>query len=278
MARRWQPPKQSKSDDRAGPEWSRVLSGMERQAFLAAIQAEMQRRRILAQIFDGYLDGLMPDGTAVKCGFSSLAVACGAARLADYPAVVRAHFDRVLPAVPERAAPPLTFEGLAPRLVAHLYTDEQLRGSKARPITRPLAPGLSAVLAVDFGNAIASLAPESVAHLPQTHDELMAIGVENVGRHRCERDELTLPGGQRAFALSTREPTAASQVLHLGGHLGPPAPGRGPGVVPHAQHAAVPAAAGRRGPRHGGGAAGVCAGGRRGLCRREEEPAPGVRR
>jgi len=132
-----------------------------------------------------------------------------------------AHFDRVLPAMAERPpAPPPSLEALAPHLRAHLYTTEMLPKDTQHVIRKHLAEDLWIVLVADLGNALMGLSPEAVEHLQRPHEELLRIAVENMERERVERDPIPLTGGMQGFGLFTKEPTAASQILYLGNHLG----------------------------------------------------------
>lgn len=232
MARRWKPPKKNRplanptgtaapTKDQPAQDWSALFSEGEREQFVEAIQEDMQRRGIAVQMGDGYFDGVMPDGTVLRCGFFNLAVACGATSVDRYPGVIRAHFDRVLPAMKERPpAPPPSLQALAPHLRAHLYTTEMLPKDTRHVIHKHLSEDLWVVLVADLGNALLGLSPEAVEHLQRPHEELLRIAIENMEREPVERDPLPLTGGMQGFALFTKEPTAASQILYLGNHLG----------------------------------------------------------
>jgi hypothetical protein len=230
MARRWRPPKKNKptsppgaasGKDQTAQDWSALLTGAERERFVEAIQEDMQRRNIAVQMGDGYFDGIMQDGTALRCGFFNLAVACGATSVDRYPEVIRAHFDRVLPPLKERPpAPPPSLEALAPHLRAHLYTTEMLPKDTRNVIRKHLAEDLWIVLVVDFGNALVGLSPEAVEHLRRPHEELLRIAIENMEREHVKKDSIPLPGNQQGFLFSCEEPTAASQILYLSNHLG----------------------------------------------------------
>jgi hypothetical protein len=87
-------------------------------------------------------------------------------------------------------------------------------------IRKHLAEDLWLVLVADFGNALVGLSPEAVAHLQRPHEELLRIAIENMERERVEKDPIPLAGGMQGFGLFTKEPTAASQILYLGNHLG----------------------------------------------------------
>ncbi|MCU0681736.1 MAG: hypothetical protein MUF34_05685 [Polyangiaceae bacterium] len=204
---------------RAG-DWARLLTAVERQALLGAIRDDVRRRGVMAQLFDGYLQGLLPDGSTVQCGFYNLALRCAAATLEAYPALVRAHFDRVLPSTLEASAPqPIAFDEVAGSIWTHVYSGRMLEELGASVIKRELVEGFWAVPVVSFESAQATIEPAVAAAWGRSDDELLRLGVENVGQVKLTREALPLAGERQGFVLRTGEPAAASQMLLLGHHL-----------------------------------------------------------
>ncbi|HEU4537203.1 MAG TPA: hypothetical protein VFS00_23950 [Polyangiaceae bacterium] len=230
MASRKGPPLGSTPEFGATPlqarHWARLLTEAERQALLGTIRDEMRWRGVMAQLFDGYLQGLLPDGSTVQCGFYNLAVRCGAAEIGAYPALVRAHFDRVLPPTSRAPGQPfVAFDEVAPSVWAHVYDERALEGLGPHVIKRRLAEGFWAVPVVSFESAQATIEPAVAAAWGRSEDELLRLGVENVGRLKTTREALPIADGARhGFVLRTGEPAAASQLLRLGHHLGGPHP------------------------------------------------------
>lgn len=203
------------------PSWASFLSRAEYAALMKAVEDECQRRHMLVKHYDGYFVAAQVDGSIVQCGLENLAVKCGTAKVDEYPALVREHFERLLGAPLELPPAPTDFSEVAPYLRVRVMADAALTSkSKSANLTRPLAPGLQLVLMLEFPQCLASVSREIIEPFGRSDDELFRIGIEHVGKLAVEREPLDLPGGLRGFCLLASHFFVSSQVLHLAQHLG----------------------------------------------------------
>jgi hypothetical protein len=202
------------------PEWARFLTLDEFRAFLRTIEDELRSRGLLFQDRDGALEVIFPDGQLAVCGLANVALRCGAAGRDGYAREVALHFDRILgkPTPP----PPFTASFAEVRSVirVRIYSDEYLRETDAKLISRPLAAGLTSVVVYDMPGFIASVSPEHLEAWKMSADDVFRVGIANVGREEVARDAFQL-GEAELFSLAASGGFAASQVFHVGSYLAP---------------------------------------------------------
>lgn len=138
-------------------------------------------------------------------------------RIPRRPIVSRAH-DVFRPRL-DGPSSELTYAELAPRLVVHLYRTETIADAHVPIISRPLCEGLVSALAVDLGDAVASLPADLPSRWGRSEDELFRVAFANVERRRVRRETFpshSLPG----VAVAGGDHVVTSQVHFLGNHLG----------------------------------------------------------
>jgi len=204
----------------AVPEWARFLTLDELHAFLAAIERDLIRRRLVFEDRDGLLHVVMPDGRTARCGLANVALKCGAAGRDGYDREVAAHFDRVLAESGDPPPFPERFEEMQSLMRARVYTDAYIAASKAKVVSRRLAEGLQAVAVYHLPQGAAAISAEHLAQWKVSPEEALEIAIANSGREKLMREAFELDAGD-AFALLDTAGYAASQVLHLEKYLGP---------------------------------------------------------
>jgi|GEM_PF-2555219 len=204
------------------PAWASHLSLAQWRSLLHAVDRDLGARGLLARFQGDHFTAAFPDGRLAQLGLFNLAGRCRGADVEQHHALARAHFDAVLGAIVAPSSDLLgevAYADVAPRLLAHLYRTDEIGEARDRVITRPLCAGLVTALAVDLGNAIASLPADLPARWERSEDELFRVALANVERQRVSRETFPsheLPG----VVVSGGDHAVTSQVHFLHNHLG----------------------------------------------------------
>jgi hypothetical protein len=208
------------------PAWAaRFFSLTELRRFYEAVEDALWRRGSWFDVRDGFLVVHLPTGDIAQCGLYNVALRCSTAPVAEYPALVEAHFKRcfseAVPELDERERPAtLTFADVRPALKVRLYSDAYLLRYPERHVQRKLAQGLNAVVVVDYPHMAAGLSLEILKALGGTEEEAFACALENSRDLPLTREPLPLEGCE-GFALTSEGFYVTAQVLHLERHLAP---------------------------------------------------------
>ena len=166
----------------AVPEWASFFDGEEYTAFLDLVVADFRRRGIEPTLEDGVVSAIQPgtDGPA-RFGLSNLAQFCHADDRERWPTIIAGHFD-TMRATTGRDLDVLAddYEQAAPILRIRLMPDESM-GGVALPnnVARPVAPGILAVLVLDFPDSTATVPREAAETWPVSLDDAWARALAN---------------------------------------------------------------------------------------------------
>jgi hypothetical protein len=165
------------------PEWSPFDDGRTHQAFLDAVQADLQRRGIDYSIGDGFVAIASPgEAEPAQYGLSNLSQQCAAHAPADWARVIATHFSSVF-AIKGRDFDALAadYDQVRPILRVRLMPDESMGGVPIQGSTaRAIAPGIVAVLVYDFPDSTASVHDDHLASWPVTADAAFEQGLANL--------------------------------------------------------------------------------------------------
>jgi hypothetical protein len=184
------------SDDAAGvPEWASFFDAGEYRRFLDLVLADFRRRGIEPTLEDGAVTATLPgtDGPA-RFGLANLAQVCNGDDEARWPTLIAAHFD-TLRATTGRDLDVLAddYEQAGPILRIRLMPDESMGGVPiAESVSRPVAPGILAVLVLDFPDSTATVPRDAVAAWPVDLDTAWHRALANLdGDPRPLRDDVS---------------------------------------------------------------------------------------
>lgn len=165
------------------PEWASFFDGGEYRRFIDLVVEDFRRRGVEPAVEDGAVTATLPgaDGPA-RFGLSNLAQVCHADDEARWPTLIAAHFD-TLRATTGRDLDVLAddYEQAAPILRVRLMPDESM-GGVAVPdtVARPVAPGIVAVLVLDFPDSTVTVNREATASWPVDLDVAWERALDNL--------------------------------------------------------------------------------------------------
>lgn len=208
----------------ATPPWASFLTLDAWRALLVAFEAELHDRGWIARYQWDHFAAATAEGNILELAVVNCAERCRGLPIEDIRGVVRAHLDRVIdPSLKPQsggteAGGDVPYEGVAPHLIAHVYTEDAIAEAREPIVVRPLAEGIVLAVAIDLGPAIAALPRALSNRWNVSDDELFRRGAENVRRRRVRRDPIPVPG-LTGFTLIGDE-TTATQVMFLSETLG----------------------------------------------------------
>jgi hypothetical protein len=210
----------------AGPSWAAPMSDAEAAALLEAVGRDMDGRGLVFETGDGFVRVNRGDGPH-DYGLTNLAQIChGTARTA-WAEQIGNHFDLLIAA--EDAAAQLdsqaqNFEAVRSILKVRLYPPGYLGGiDPQRPASWQVAPGLVAAFVYDLPTSVSSVDPEHVAGWGLSHDELLAVAMENVRSDDVEAERIADDGPSSTIGCFADHFFAASHALLLDERLPPQA-------------------------------------------------------
>jgi hypothetical protein len=165
------------------PEWSPFDDGRTHQAFLDAVEDDLQRRGIGYTLGDGLvLIAAAGEDEPGQYGLSNLSQQCAAHAPDDWPRVIATHFSSVF-ALKGRDFDALAadYDQVRPILRIRLMPDESMGGVPiAGNTARAIAPGIVAVLVYDFPDSTASVHDDHLASWPVSADAAFEQGLANL--------------------------------------------------------------------------------------------------
>ena len=210
------------------PAWSPFAAADDWRAFAAAVRGEARARGWRLDLGAG----LAHEGDA-KYGLHNVARACRSEPVAAWPAVVRAHFDRVVSAGSARR-----FDSAAEAraaLKARLVDDDFFTHATSEPVWRRVADTLRLALAFDLPEAV--VLPDRAELLEWGEaDELFAVALDNTRLEPgLQLERHALDGDVAVWSLAGESFFAATHALWADG-FDPPPSGHGTLVAVPSRH------------------------------------------
>jgi hypothetical protein len=169
-------------DEEPVPEWAPFDAPREYAAFIEAVAADLRRRDMTFQIDDGVVLATPPGGDEPKqLGLSNLSQLCHASDRADWSRIIASHFTSLL-SMQGRDLDALAadYDQVKPILRIRLMPDESMGGVELpQTVTRPVAPGILAVLVFDFPDSTATVDVEHLAGWPVDVDGVFEQALDN---------------------------------------------------------------------------------------------------
>jgi hypothetical protein len=216
-------------DAQESPKWARFMRDGEWQAFLAAVEVELQRRGWKYKLEDGYVwapwgaeKSGEDDGEDEALSLLNLAQLCHAAGEAQFPRVIQNHFDALVAGRKDRVLADVLAGDLAqarPHLKVRLYPRETFRTDADQFVVRDIADDLCAVLCFDLPSNVVTVNHESLARWQCSADEVWYQALANLRRtERGVLDDIDV-GGATLKAMTGDSFFVASNLLLLGDFL-----------------------------------------------------------
>jgi hypothetical protein len=162
---------------RVVPGWAAFMDPGEYAEFRSLIRQWLRDHRPeFRELEDGTIEVTLSDGQPLVLGLVNLAQTCHLIPRSEWQAQIALHFGNVLQApLPMN----LTFEQVRTMLKVRLYPEDM--GLPDAPLVRrAIAPGVQALVTVDYPTSIRSLTPEDVQAWGKSTDELFELGLANV--------------------------------------------------------------------------------------------------
>ncbi len=198
-----------------------VFSESEYGNFIKLVKSDMTSRGFeVGDVKDGYLTAKL-NGKETSFGLVNLAQNCKLVKQAEWPAVIKDHFDALEKSNADEAdiQKNITdFSKIKDLLAIQLYPDDYLNAAgdlKKEVITRSSIPTVNSTLVLDLPSSIRPLKNSEVKAWNKSEDEVFALALNNTfNKIKPEIIEQEMPGGKMTFITSDNFLTAVL-VLNL---------------------------------------------------------------
>jgi hypothetical protein len=217
------------------PTWAGFMPAAEWRQFVAAVEAELQRRGVTYRIADGYVWAPWGSDREEALSLLNLAQLCHAAGVPAFPRVITAHFDALVAGRGDRELADELVRDLArarPHLKLRLYPRTTFDGHGREFVAREVADGLFAVLCFDLPSNVVTVHTQALARWGCSEDEVWYQALANLRRSERLEPEPIDVGGARLLAMTGDSFFVASNLLLLGDYL--------PADLPYGALACVP--------------------------------------
>ncbi|MGD0019484.1 MAG: hypothetical protein ABSD62_09555 [Candidatus Limnocylindrales bacterium] len=209
------------------PDWAVFLTASEYKRFRQLVDEWLRAHsRGFREAGGGGIDIDLGAEKPHMIGLVNLAQKCNLTPAEDWPVLIAAHLDSLLNTDAIDPDPP--FESVKSVLKVRIYPEDFAAGlptGELMLVTRPLAPGLLAALAIDYPRTVATVPPDTAAGWGIPIDELFEIGLANVREQdRPGVQRQPLDGGARISLLIGDSFFTATWVLMLDEFLTPSTP------------------------------------------------------
>jgi hypothetical protein len=165
------------------PDWAPFDDARDYTAFIDAVSADLRRRGMTVEIGDGVAMARQP-GTDEphQLGLANLSQLCNAADRSDWSRIIASHFTSLL-SMQGRDLDALAadYEQVKAILRVRLMPDASMGGVELpHSVTRPVAPGILAVLVFDFPDSTATVDVDHVNAWPVDVDGVFAQALDNL--------------------------------------------------------------------------------------------------
>lgn len=221
----------------SAPGWASFFQADELAAFLALIEAELQRLKLPYVLGEGTVQVDLGGSEPQSLGLQNVAQLCHREPRALWPDMVAEHFENVLRSQREGAAVAAhaaDFDQVRSLLKVRIYGGSQGPEAMEKMVCRPLAEGLVAALVYDLPSSVCSIDRPTTLPWGLSDDELFAVALENVAQEPAPSvRQVEIGGGAHLTALLGETFFTASQALRLERFLDAPAPHGVLLAVPH---------------------------------------------
>ena len=141
------------NDGASVPDWAPFDTAKEYEAFIDAVSTDLRRRDMTVEVGDGVILARQPGADEPhQLGLANLSQLCHAADPGDWSRIIASHFTSLL-SMQGRDLDALAadYDQVKPILRVRLMPDESMGGVELpQSVSRPVAPGILAVLVFDF--------------------------------------------------------------------------------------------------------------------------------
>ena len=218
-----------------GPEWAQPMSRPDADAFVEAVNADLDRRGLAHTVGAGQVS-IERHGQSSDYGLTNLVQLCHQVGRRDWSAAIASHFDNLFAAadadadVREMAR---SFDGIRSMFKVRLYPGTSLGGMEPNPpASWELASGLTAAFVYDLPTTVSTANAEQVRDWGLDHDELLRAALDNL-RVDAVEDQTIGEGRSAVVACVADHFFAASHALLLAERLPPEATAGAVFIVPH---------------------------------------------
>jgi hypothetical protein len=180
--------------DAAVPDWAGYMSGQEYAEFRRLTHGWLRANNLGFREVPGGIDIDLGTDAPCQVGLVNLAQVCHAIPQEAWPKEIESFFATLVQAMTSEQDP--TLDEARSMVKVRIYPDDYASGNadmERQHIGRDLAPGMMAVLVLDYPDRIASLRSDLAESWGLSVDELFALGLANVrnqDRPGVQREEL----------------------------------------------------------------------------------------
>jgi hypothetical protein len=218
-----------------GPEWAQPMSRQDADAFVEAVNGDLDRRGLAHTMGEGQVS-IERNGQSSDYGLTNLVQLCQQVGRRDWSAAITSHFDNLFAAADADAEireMARSFDGIRSMFKVRLYPDASLGGMEPNPpASWELAPGLTAAFVYDLPTTVSTANAEQVQAWGIHHDELLTVALDNL-RADAVDDQPIGEGRSAVVACVADHFFAAPHALLLGERLPPDATAGAVFIVPH---------------------------------------------
>ena len=171
------------TDGGSVPDWAPFDTAKDYEAFIEAVSADLRRRDMTVEVGDGVVLARQPGADEPhQLGLANLSQLCHAAEPDDWSRIIASHFTSLL-SMQGRDLDALAadYEQVKPILRVRLMPDESMGGVELpQTVSRPIAPGILAVLVFDFPDSTATVDVDHLAGWPVDPDEVFEGALDNL--------------------------------------------------------------------------------------------------
>jgi hypothetical protein len=171
------------NDDASVPDWAPFETAKDYEAFVEAVMADLRRRDMTVELGDGVVLARQPGADEPhQLGLANLSQLCHAADRDDWSRIIASHFTSLL-SMQGRDLDALAadYKQVKPILRVRLMPDESMGGVELpQSVSRPVAPGILAVLVFDFPDSTATVDVDHLAGWPVDTDAVFEGALDNL--------------------------------------------------------------------------------------------------
>ncbi len=171
------------NDGASVPDWAPFDTAKEYEAFIDAVSTDLRRRDMTVEVGDGVVLARQPGADEPhQLGLANLSQLCHAADPDDWSRIIASHFTSLL-SMQGRDLDALAadYDQVKPILRVRLMPDESMGGVELpQSVSRPVAPGILAVLVFDFPDSTATVDVDHLAGWPVDVDAVFEGALDNL--------------------------------------------------------------------------------------------------
>jgi hypothetical protein len=220
------------------PEWAAFM-GPDEYAEFRRLTDDWLRGHVdeFHEMEEGALELSAGAGGPMMVGLTDLAQKCHLVQRAEWATLIEERLGGTIARASSVSLQQLKFEDVQSVLKVRIYPEDYAPPDRGQMlISRPVAPGMQAAVAVDFPETVVTVHPDYLTQWGQSADELFELGLANV-RAQDVPDEDVI-GDTSVHLLSGDSFFVATRILMLEEHL-KPTPEYGALVIVPNRHAVL---------------------------------------